>query len=1425
MAKGKIAGNNERVIVNRDFSIHIPEGYNYSLDTGEINDNRVLVFIKTERNDYFDKEFGDFDEFDLDAPFGAPQCCAIVPLRNLGVQLDLSDSNIREAMRNMFQPIATMFGGTCTAVKETKDMLVYFSKFNGKEKNTHFLFVTPENIYNGQIWLNDISTQKERERIAKEWLNSIENYVLTDADKIPSKPFVVPTYNEKKREQMGTLTIAVPDQMKTLVSESEKERHDFIAIENLKKEFAFLAINNEFKGAFNLYSDAEFIIKAANDGIKPMPNLVDLWGEEKKVERKKALTDLVKNSLQGNPYKFVFKDLANELSVVYTQVGESTDNIEQWANFFAIFFHKDAIVQVNVHIKAVLDIPAMEKAVALWVASAKPASKDEIDEYNKQVAAIALGALAGKNGKIDGAKATQLFFEDIFFFVKGQIQAKGKHHTLHGLQINGAVLDNFPQIKNNPAVYGNSLTELLNFVEEDELLVLDEECVHFEFDKLNKIDPPIINGTEVNVKGAKIGKGLSGIRAFLLIAWHMAKIVEGEENKYVVALDQNMYRGIPDAQAYICQLIKRLREYNDRHDAFEVVFASTFNCDGGLDGAISGRNPIQGVQNGFEPVCVAENENPYEAVQKKIEEAKKDGVWQKWERGKNSTDDDFDESFVLPTFDDNFDDEFIDESPEVDSKGRIAPSDVKTSSKVKNTIRKIGQCEGKPSIKGKIFVLTEVMYPDIMENYISKNGGEVKSSTVLATDYLIIGDDGSGDTTKAKRAIELNQTRGKNIKALSENDFWFMMSDEYKKVEKKPSTNSTAKTTKKTNVSTTNSSVQTNNTSTKVIVDKNEAEMKKALEEVKSKHRSAEREFDQAKSEIERMTSTSINIYYDDVESRIIEAISASLEASRNLYTVCQALVLALDKVCKPLLVDEISHTLVQKIADEISSLNEDSDIDNDYTGSFEGVSFGDVGNIHFEATDEAKKIERFWITKASSMKKTAEENAYVSKHKIAAKDIEKHKKYETAKETLKYATTSAKVKSARSSFVALKGYLDSEEYIKKCDAKLPDLEEKEKKAAQEKAEKEAVEAKRQAEKDSKDKLVADRKRKYQHHLKGMMCAIHENFVCTTENGIPSQFAKYMFDSSGSKNNISRFSNIKSIVITHDGIVGLRTNGTCISTPGINPYSYIQDCNSWRNIKQIAAGDHHIVGLREDGTCVANRVKWNTGYGYDGQCDVSSWSDIKYVTCGGSFTVGLKQDGSVVVVGETSYSGAGSARNWKNIEIIEAHYDGVVAVDKNGKVHNAGRANISNISSAKNIIDIAVCRNEAYALLADGTVVGKDCKNIKDVVAIVAGFDLYMLKKDGSIEVKTPSRYSFDKKELPKSLRLIKDYDEYIDRIEKEEKAKQEEIERRRKEREEMIKRQTEYRNKGLCQHCGGTFKKGWFSTKCTSCGKKKDYE
>ena len=44
-------------------------------------------------------------------------------------------------------------------------------------------------------------------------------------------------------------------------------------------------------------------------------------------------------------------------------------------------------------------------------------------------------------------------------------------------------------------------------------------------------------------------------------------------------------------------------------------------------------------------------------------------------------------------------------------------------------------------------------------------------------------------------------------------------------------------------------------------------------------------------------------------------------------------------------------------------------------------------------------------------------------------------------------------------------------------------------------------------------------------------------------------------------------------------------------------------------------------------------------------------------------------------------------------------------------------------------------------------------------------------------------------------------------------------------ERAEEERRRADRRQNGLCQYCGGTFKKVLFGMKCTSCGTKKDYK
>jgi len=60
------------------------------------------------------------------------------------------------------------------------------------------------------------------------------------------------------------------------------------------------------------------------------------------------------------------------------------------------------------------------------------------------------------------------------------------------------------------------------------------------------------------------------------------------------------------------------------------------------------------------------------------------------------------------------------------------------------------------------------------------NGGIIKSSTVLTTDYLIYDTEYGTNTTKYKRAMELNG-RGKNIQLIPNIDFIAQIRQEKKR--------------------------------------------------------------------------------------------------------------------------------------------------------------------------------------------------------------------------------------------------------------------------------------------------------------------------------------------------------------------------------------------------------------------------------------------------------------------------------------------------------------------------------------------------------------------------------------------------------------------------------------------------------------------
>ena len=79
-------------------------------------------------------------------------------------------------------------------------------------------------------------------------------------------------------------------------------------------------------------------------------------------------------------------------------------------------------------------------------------------------------------------------------------------------------------------------------------------------------------------------------------------------------------------------------------------------------------------------------------------------------------------------------------------------------------------------------------------------------------------------------------------------------------------------------------------------------------------------------------------------------------------------------------------------------------------------------------------------------------------------------------------------------------------------------------------------------------------------------------------------------------------------------------------------------------------------------------------------------------------------------------------------------------------------------------------------------------------------------------------------KQEEKQKEFLRKQEEIMKQRERDEAQRREEA-RKRQEKIEAQKRS--YRNQGLCQHCGGTFKKKFLfftSDICSRCGKKKDY-
>lgn len=311
--------------------------------------------------------------------------------------------------------------------------------------------------------------------------------------------------------------------------------------------------------------------------------------------------------------------------------------------------------------------------------------------------------------------------------------------------------------------------------------------------------------------------------------------------------------------------------------------------------------------------------------------------------------------------------------------------------------------------------------------------------------------------------------------------------------------------------------------------------------------------------------------------------------------------------------------------------------------------------------------------------------------------------------------------------------------------------------------------------------------------------------------------------------------------------VGLKEDGTVVVSEDSE-----YDVKGWRNITAVGRSESHVVGLKSDGTVVA------TGDNHHGECNVDSWNDIVAISVSDNLTVGLKSDGTVVATG--SCDEIGEIDKWRDIVLIRTDRYKVAALKADGTVVTTKYGTCEWKKGWCDIVDLCMSDFHIVGLKADGTVVAESrldsynnaccVEKWEDIVAISAGTELTVgLKSDGTVVYEGHGCWTvYEWKDIiaisagyKEALGLRKDgvvfrtdssksnfhYDsklfENFDTLEQEKQAARQTREEEKRIKLEEEKRLAERRRAGKCQHCGSDFK-GFFTKKCVSCNKPKDY-
>lgn len=328
--------------------------------------------------------------------------------------------------------------------------------------------------------------------------------------------------------------------------------------------------------------------------------------------------------------------------------------------------------------------------------------------------------------------------------------------------------------------------------------------------------------------------------------------------------------------------------------------------------------------------------------------------------------------------------------------------------------------------------------------------------------------------------------------------------------------------------------------------------------------------------------------------------------------------------------------------------------------------------------------------------------------------------------------------------------------------------------------------------------------------------------------------------------NISEWKDVVKVKTCENATVGVTINGEVYSTLKRSGYDLRFKTSEWKNILNAGFCSKTLVIISCSGD-----IRWFSDT-YVTVLHDDQWADVDQLICEKNSIKRLTKDDKVLTTNLHNKKSTSKLLNTETGKILYYATNGwgqELYVKETGKVVFRGyNEQILSYNEGKFIVGIHLAANLPLAILADGTIrywlidgspkgfpEFLEQNNIQKVVAISSCYDketfhkvIAILTEQGKVycffydkDGNTISSDAYGMQPFGEDFQMFTDFHKQMQ--EKNivyEKNKEEMMLAEKKEKQQKV----DWRKNGVCQHCGGAFKKALFGYKCTICGKRKDY-